>query len=896
MKAILFALSALFAVAAARVVINVEGRDHHILGAERCTWGPGYWCRNITNAAGCNATTHCIKHVWSTMQVPEDHDSVCDICKDMVTQARDQLRSNQTQEDLKAVFEGSCKLMMINPIVKECDRLVDQFIPELVETLASQMEPSVVCSVAGLCNSARIDQLLVEHEAMLKKINAKAVTLKNDELTPDECSRCYTIATHMENKLSNTPRDQMVNGFLSFCGQLGSFSDACSSIILTNFETIYNHLKDNFKANNICHLSGQCSGKYHKHEDETDKGPAVEIRPLSSVGMVEVGDDLPCKLCEQLVGHLRDLLVANTTEIEFQQVLDGLCKQTKSFADECKSVVNQYYPEIYEYLVHGLDSNVICQMGGICPAPGTINQASIMPLLPQRSAEIGVRILNEHKQKNVGVGGAGQRKAYPKTEADEMQLPIERLQPFATLALPNMDVEGQKTCAFCEYLLHYLQQAITSPTTEDQMKQVLDKVCKKLPDSVEGTCDEFVSTYGDAVVALLAQEIDPSVVCPMMHVCPSEAALEAWEAIPEEMTLKAEVQDKPSCPLCLLAVSQLYNVIKDNKTEENIVKELDRLCNHLPKDLNNQCVDLVKGYSKELVEMLLADLTPQEVCVYIKLCDAQKNVGPTNSFPMDKDGEIMTNEIPNYPMHAEKKVKDDQKCVVCEFIMQYVEKAMKNKSTKDKIEKVVHGACNYLPKTVSKECNDFVDQYADIVIELLAQEVSPKEICTLIGLCQADLQKVIDSIAECALCQAIISAVDTMLTDPKVDQKIEDVVGKACKLLPASKQGKCTMMLEVYEQSIINLLKAGVNTKEICKKLSLCSSSDFFAMSNEHFRDRRADDLGKKKCTWGNSYLCSDMNTAKECNAVQHCRDNVWNSDTPASPRHAEFTEEKLRS
>lgn len=57
--------------------------------------------------------------------------------------------------------------------------------------------------------------------------------------------------------------------------------------------------------------------------------------------MVEVGDDLPCKLCEQLVGHLKDLLVANTTEIEFKQVLLGLCKQTKSFADEVCSLNKQ---------------------------------------------------------------------------------------------------------------------------------------------------------------------------------------------------------------------------------------------------------------------------------------------------------------------------------------------------------------------------------------------------------------------------------------------------------------------------------------------------------------------------------------------------------------------------
>jgi hypothetical protein len=86
--------------------------------------------------------------------------------------------------------------------------------------------------------------------------------------------------------------------------------------------------------------------------------------------MVEIGDNLPCKLCEQLVAHLRDLLVANTTETEFQQVLFGICKQTKSFASECNSIVAQYYPEIYAFLTKNLNSNFICQMGGVCPAPG----------------------------------------------------------------------------------------------------------------------------------------------------------------------------------------------------------------------------------------------------------------------------------------------------------------------------------------------------------------------------------------------------------------------------------------------------------------------------------------------------------------------------------------------
>lgn len=125
---------------------------------------------NDRTAKGCNAVKHCIERYWEKMEVPEDTDSVCGICKDMVQQARDQLLSNQTQQDLKDVFEGSCKLIHIKPIVNECINIVDQFVPELVETLASQMNPSVVCSVAGLCNNAHIDKLLAEHQAVLPKV------------------------------------------------------------------------------------------------------------------------------------------------------------------------------------------------------------------------------------------------------------------------------------------------------------------------------------------------------------------------------------------------------------------------------------------------------------------------------------------------------------------------------------------------------------------------------------------------------------------------------------------------------------------------------------------------------------------------------------------------------
>lgn len=81
--------------------------------------------------------------MWEKQHVPEDTDSICQICLDMVKQARDQLESNETMEELQEVFDGSCDLIPIRVIKKECRALADDFIPELVEALASQMNPQV---------------------------------------------------------------------------------------------------------------------------------------------------------------------------------------------------------------------------------------------------------------------------------------------------------------------------------------------------------------------------------------------------------------------------------------------------------------------------------------------------------------------------------------------------------------------------------------------------------------------------------------------------------------------------------------------------------------------------------------------------------------------------------
>lgn len=90
-----------------------------------------------------------------------------------------------------------------------------------------------------------------------------------------------------------------------------------------------------------------------------------------------------------------------------------------------------------------------------------------------------------------------------------------------------------------------------------------------MPRSINSTCIEFVNTYEPALVAILAQEIDPSQVCPLIRACPSADVQEVEVFMHQE-------SDGSKCPLCLFAVSKLEEMVKDKKTE--VRKMIDPRC------------------------------------------------------------------------------------------------------------------------------------------------------------------------------------------------------------------------------------------------------------------------------------------------------------------------------
>jgi len=82
-------------------------------------------------------------------------------------------------------------------------------------------------------------------------------------------------------------------------------------------------------------------------------------------------------------------------------------------------------------------------------------------LLPKETADIGLSIIKNRQQLEEAEVAIGKER--PKLEAEEMQLPIERITPPL---LQGASVGGKTTCALCEYILHYIQDSMTNPATE----------------------------------------------------------------------------------------------------------------------------------------------------------------------------------------------------------------------------------------------------------------------------------------------------------------------------------------------------------------------------------------------------------------------------------------------
>ncbi|XP_048472125.1 prosaposin [Rhincodon typus] len=422
---------------------------------------------------------------------------------------------------------------------------------------------------------------------------------------------------------------------------------------------------------------------------------------------------------------------------------------------------------------------------------------------------------------------------------------------------------------------------------QEELESYLEKACDLLPNpTLTSQCNELVDEYLPVILDILKGELEnPEVVCSALHLCQSlQASLAKKDILSNEIpevdmseltspfianvplllypqqATKSKSNDAV-CLDCTQFITNLQTTVKENALVlDKLISQLKQQCN-LGPGLTELCEKYIVLHAPRVAEVLL-QTDAKEICTTNGFCQRPTTV------PMQLLQKAIVKPIQKSPV----SVTASQGCVICEFVLQEIDRYLQKNSTEEMIVNIVEKVCSLLPATVKSECNDFVEQYGKAVVDLLAQELNPALVCRVIGLCSNTQRVVTEDVKPnqlktgplCEICITVIRYLDAALEKNSTEQEIENALDKVCSMLPTTVRDECINLIAEYGSVLLHILLESLDPDFVCTKAGLCGAA------KQHL-------LGADKCVWGPSYWCKNMETATQCNAVDHCKRHIWN-------------------
>merc|ERR1712038_1336552 len=196
-----------------------------------------------------------------------------------------------------------------------------------------------------------------------------------------------------------------------------------------------------------------------------------------------------------------------------------------------------------------------------------------------------------------------------------------------------------------------------------------------------------------------------------------------------------------------MGVGELDRYMTNNRTEEYIQDTVEQICDMLSAQVKQECKQLVDTYTSQIVQMVISEYTPEQVCAGLGLCDKG-----FVKYGNDADNDILSNDIPamNYDDNSSEDSSEElvenslevgnrmstPSCALCEFAMNVLEKQILTNRTLDMVERSVLMICSYMPESIADKCEDYVQTYGDeIITQIIQMEMDPDQVCSQLGLC-----------------------------------------------------------------------------------------------------------------------------------------------------------------
>lgn len=275
------------------------------------------------------------------------------------------------------------------------------------------------------------------------------------------------------------------------------------------------------------------------------------------------------------------------------------------------------------------------------------------------------------------------------------------------------DIKTQFQQELCESLTTSSKREMCYDLSDKYYKRVIVLLFLGVPDEriagLLGVCNKLGGLCDSPYV--MCQDLKSAKKCGR----PLQCTKFMW-ATPEFAQKKVS-DDSFMCTECKGFISELQQMLSDGATRQEIIDDADNICEKWFSA--DQCEEYVGDVIGEILMLLENDVSPDQVCALMELCQDSEDKKDESSLSSTDDEVI---------------------CEGCEALFATLKEYLANEQVVEYIEQEADQLCQYCPE--QQQCVDLINTYLPQIIALLQNYLQPDGVCKQMGLCPKDMSAV----------------------------------------------------------------------------------------------------------------------------------------------------------
>ncbi|EGG24430.1 saposin A [Cavenderia fasciculata] len=298
----------------------------------------------------------------------------CDLCGYIVNYVETYVANNATESQILQFLDKDCNILRNSEWVSECQTLVNDYAPLIIQYLENKEPAATVCSQIKLCPTNG------------NKSGKPCAEKKQKALGNEECAVCTFVVSYAEQLLADNKTLGPIETFLEAeCDKfLPKYASTCNAAISNYLPEIIQYLENGQTPAQVCQEIKFCTAPSAKAtEFKYVKENKMRHHAIKKATITKKAVDATfCSACEIVVQQAVRYLGNNATDQEVLAFIENDCTffRNQQFVQECQTFVTNEGETVIKYIISNPNPETTCTDLHFCSSDAQIiHKASKVP-------------------------------------------------------------------------------------------------------------------------------------------------------------------------------------------------------------------------------------------------------------------------------------------------------------------------------------------------------------------------------------------------------------------------------------------------------------------------------------------------------------------------------------